>query len=128
MNIRYFGPYDGHDVVRLVRVFSDLKAMDGPILLHLRTVKGKGYAPAEQDPCVWHAPGKFNKETGELIKSADDGRLKYQDVFGKTLVELAEKNQAIVGITAAMPTGCSMTFMQERFPKRTFDVGISEGP
>lgn len=127
LNIRYFGPYDGHDVVRLVRVFSDLKAMDGPILLHLRTVKGKGYAPAEKDPCVWHAPGKFNKETGELIKSASDGRLKYQDVFGKTLVELAEKNPAIVGITAAMPTGCSLTFMQERFPKRTFDVGISEG-
>ena len=127
LNIRYFGPYDGHDVVRLVRVFSDLKAMDGPILLHLRTVKGKGYAPAEENPCLWHAPGKFNKETGDLIKSADDGRLKYQDVFGKTLVELAEKNQAIVGITAAMPTGCSMTFMQERFPKRTFDVGISEG-
>ena len=127
LNIRYFGPYDGHDVVRLVRVFSDLKAMDGPILLHLRTVKGKGYAPAEENPCLWHAPGKFNKETGDLIKPADDGRLKYQDVFGKTLVELAEKNQAIVGITAAMPTGCSMTFMQERFPKRTFDVGISEG-
>lgn len=127
LNIRYFGPYDGHDVVRLVRVFSDLKAMDGPILLHLRTVKGKGYAPAEENPCLWHAPGKFNKETGDLIKSADDGRLKYQDVFGKTLVKLAEKNQAIVGITAAMPTGCSMTFMQERFPKRTFDVGISEG-
>ena len=127
LNIRYFGPYDGHDVVRLVRVFSDLKAMDGPILLHLRTVKGKGYAPAEENPCLWHAPGKFNKDTGDLIKSADDGRLKYQDVFGKTLVELAEKNQAIVGITAAMPTGCSMTFMQERFPKRTFDVGISEG-
>lgn len=127
LNIRYFGPYDGHDVVRLVRVFTDLKAMDGPILLHLRTVKGKGYAPAEKDPCVWHAPGKFNKETGELIKSASDGRLKYQDVFGRTLVELAEKNPSIVGITAAMPTGCSLTFMQERFPKRTFDVGISEG-
>ncbi len=127
LNIRYFGPYDGHDVIRLVRVFTDLKAMDGPILLHLRTVKGKGYAPAEKDPCVWHAPGKFNKETGEIIKSKSDGRLKYQDVFGKTLAELAQQNPNIVGITAAMPTGCSMTFMQEQFPSRTFDVGISEG-
>lgn len=127
LNIRYFGPYDGHDVVRLVRVFSDIKNMDGPILLHLRTVKGKGYAPAEKDPCFWHAPGLFDKTTGEAVRKADDGRLKYQDVFGRTLVELAEKNPRIVGITAAMPTGCSMTFMQERFPKRTFDVGISEG-
>ena len=127
LNIRYFGPYDGHDVIRLVRVFSDIKAMDGPRLLHLRTVKGKGYAPAEKDPCLWHAPGKFNKETGEVVQGKSDGRLKYQDVFGKTLVELAERNPDIVGITAAMPTGCSMTFMQERFPKRTFDVGISEG-
>ena len=127
LNIRYFGPYDGHDVVRLVRIFTDLKNMDGPKLLHLRTVKGKGYAPAEKDPCVWHAPGKFNKDTGELVKPTSDGKLKYQDIFGKTLVELAENNSNIVGITAAMPTGCSMTFMQKRFPNRTFDVGISEG-
>ena len=127
LNIRYFGPYDGHDVVRLVRIFSDIKAMDGPRLLHLRTVKGKGYKPAEENPCLWHAPGLFDKTTGTVIKTKDDGRLKYQDVFGKTLVELAEQNPTIVGITAAMPTGCSMTFMQERFPKRTFDVGISEG-
>lgn len=127
LNIRYFGPYDGHDVIRLVRVFSDIKAMDGPRILHLRTVKGKGYAPAEEDPCTWHAPGLFDKETGKILPGKGDGRLKYQDVFGKTLVELAEKNPHIAGITAAMPTGCSMTFMQERFPKRTFDVGISEG-
>lgn len=127
LNIRYLGPYDGHDVIRLVRVFSDIKRMDGPILLHLRTIKGKGYAPAEADPCLWHAPGKFNKDTGEIIKGKDDGRPKFQDVFGKTLVELAEQDPSIVGITAAMPTGCSLTFMQERFPSRTFDVGISEG-
>lgn len=127
LNIRYFGPYDGHDIERIVRVFSDIKDMEGPRILHFRTVKGKGYAPAEKDPCTWHAPGKFNKETGEIVKSPDDGRLKYQDVFGKTLVELAEANPKIVGITAAMPTGCSMTFMQQAFPERTFDVGISEG-
>ena len=127
LNIRYFGPYDGHNLESLVRAFNDIKDMEGPRMIHLRTIKGKGYAPAEKDPCTWHAPGKFNKETGELIKSPDDGRLKYQDVFGKTLVELAEKNPKIAGITAAMPTGCSMTFMQQAFPKRTFDVGISEG-
>lgn len=127
LNIRYFGPYDGHDVERIVRVFSDIKDMDGPRILHLRTVKGKGYEPAEKDPCTWHAPGKFDKTTGKLLNNDDDGRLKYQDVFGKTLVELAEQDSKIVGITAAMPTGCSMTYMQRAFPKRTFDVGISEG-
>lgn len=128
LNIRYFGPYDGHDVIRLVRVLSDIRDMEGPRILHLRTVKGKGYPAAERMPSVWHAPGLFNKETGEIIKSnTGDKRLKYQDVFGKTLVELAEKDKRVVGITAAMPTGCSMTYMQERFPKRTFDVGISEG-
>ena len=126
LNIRYFGPYDGHDVERIVRVFNDIKDMDGPRILHLRTIKGKGFAPAEKNPCVWHAPGLFDAKTGELIKSNDDGRLKYQDVFGKTLVELADRNSKIVGITAAMPTGCSMTFMQQAYPKRTFDVGISE--
>ncbi len=126
LNIRYFGPYDGHDVLRIVRVFNDIKNMDGPRILHLRTIKGKGYEPAEKNPSAWHAPGRFNKETGERIKGVDDGILKYQDVFGKTLVELAEQNKKIVGITAAMPSGCSMTFMQKAFPKRTFDVGISE--
>lgn len=127
LNIRYFGPYDGHDIERIVRVFNDIKDMEGPRILHLRTIKGKGYAPAEKNPTLWHAPGHFNKETGEIIKVKDDGRLKYQDVFGKTLVELAKENPHIVGITAAMPTGCSMTFMQQAFPRRTFDVGISEG-
>ena len=127
LNIRYFGPYDGHDIERLVRVFNDIKDMDGPRILHLRTTKGKGYEPAEKNPTLWHAPGKFNKETGEVIREKSDGRMKYQDVFGKTLVELAEKNPKIVGITAAMTTGCSMTYMQEAFPERTFDVGIAEG-
>jgi len=127
LNIRYFGPYDGHDIERLVRVFNDIKDMDGPRILHLRTTKGKGYKPAEKNPTLWHAPGKFNKETGEVIREKSDGRMKYQDVFGKTLVELAEKNPKIVGITAAMTTGCSMTYMQEAFPERTFDVGIAEG-
>lgn len=126
LNIRYFGPYDGHDIERIIRVFNDIKDMEGPKLLHLRTVKGKGFTPAEEDPCTWHAPGKFDPETGDLVKSGNDGLMKYQDVFGKTLVELAKKNDKITGITAAMPTGCSMCFMQKEFPKRTFDVGISE--
>ena len=126
LNIRYFGPYDGHDIERIIRVFNDIKDMEGPKLLHLRTIKGKGFTPAEEDPCTWHAPGKFDPETGDLVKSGNDGLMKYQDVFGKTLVELAKKNDKITGITAAMPTGCSMCFMQNEFPKRTFDVGISE--
>lgn len=126
LNIRYFGPYDGHDIERIIRVFNDIKDMEGPKLLHLRTIKGKGFTPAEEDPCTWHAPGKFDPETGDLVKSGNDGLMKYQDVFGKTLVELAKKNDKITGITAAMPTGCSMCFMQKEFPKRTFDVGISE--
>lgn len=128
LNIRYFGPFDGHDVERIVRVLNDIKDMNGPKILHLRTIKGKGYAPAEKDPATWHAPGKFNKETGERIVSDPTGKpLKYQDVFGHTLVELAEKNNKIVGLTAAMPSGCSMCYMIERFPERAFDVGIAEG-
>lgn len=126
LNIRYFGPFDGHDVKRLVEVFSELKNYSGPSIIHLRTRKGKGYEPAEKDPTTWHAPGKFNKDTGERIKDKDNGVPKFQDVFGKTLVELAKENERIVGITAAMPTGCSMTFMQEAFPNRSFDVGIAE--
>lgn len=126
LNIRYFGPFDGHDVKRLVEVFSELKNYSGPSIIHLRTRKGKGYEPAEKDPTTWHAPGKFNKDTGERIKDKDNGVPKFQDVFGKTLVELAKENEKIVGITAAMPTGCSMTFMQEAFPNRSFDVGIAE--
>lgn len=128
LNIRYFGPFDGHDVERIVRVLTDIKDMEGPRILHLRTCKGKGFDAAEKDPAVWHAPGKFNPETGER-KSGDKtaSPLKYQDVFGRTLVELAEKNDKIVGVTAAMPSGTSMCIMQEHYPKRTFDVGIAEG-
>lgn len=127
LNIRYFGPIDGHDTAYIIRVLRDIKEMKGPKLLHLKTVKGKGYSPAEKNATIWHAPGKFNKETGERIKAdkPDDAPL-YQDVFGETLVELAEKNESIIGITPAMPTGCSMNKMAERFPARTFDVGIAE--
>lgn len=127
LNIRYFGPFDGHDVRKLVKVFREVKDMDGPKILHVRTVKGKGYAPAEADPANWHAPGRFNPATGEREKSAPGAPPKYQDVFGKTLTELAERDKRIVAITAAMPTGTSISVMQEKFPERVFDVGISEG-
>ena len=129
LNIRYFGPFDGHDIHRIVRVLRDIKDMQGPRILHLRTVKGKGYAPAEDDPATWHAPGKFDPDTGELLNSNSDipQPLKYQDVFGHTLAELARNNSKIVGVTAAMPSGTSMNIMQEEFPNRVFDVGISEG-
>ena len=127
LNIRYFGLYDGHDVKRLVKVFGEIKDMTGPKLIHVRTIKGKGFAAAEADPATWHAPGKFDEETGERAKGSKGGPLKYQDVFGKTLVELAEQNDKIVGITAAMPSGTSMSLMLEKMPTRAFDVGISEG-
>ena len=128
LNIRYFGPFDGHDVKRLVKVFNEVKDMTGPKIIHLHTVKGKGYAPAEADPTTWHAPGRFNEETGERVKDrAEYAPLKYQDVFGKTLVTLAKANYRILGITAAMPGGTSMSIMQAAMPERTFDVGISEG-
>ncbi len=127
LNIRYFGPFDGHDVLRLVKLLREVKDMTGPKLLHLHTVKGKGYAPAESDPTTWHAPGKFDEKTGERAKNrAEYEPLKYQDVFGRTLVELADANPSIVGITAAMPSGTSMSVMQQAHPQRTFDVGISE--
>ncbi len=128
LNIRYFGPFDGHDVVKLVKIFNDVKDMTGPKLIHLHTVKGKGYKPAEADPTTWHSPGRFDEATGEREKSDNEGKpLKYQYVFGKTLVELAKQNPKIVGVTAAMPTGTSMSMLQQEMPKRTFDVGISEG-
>jgi len=126
-NIRYFGPVDGHDVKGLVRIVNDIKNMSGPKLLHIQTVKGKGFEPAEKEATVWHSPGKFNKETGERIvwNSKDEPQL-YQDVFGHTLVELAKQNDRIVGITPAMPTGCSMIFLMKEMPDRAFDVGIAE--
>ncbi|MBR5639228.1 MAG: 1-deoxy-D-xylulose-5-phosphate synthase [Muribaculaceae bacterium] len=128
LNIRYFGPFDGHDVKRLVKTFSDIKDMTGPRLVHVRTIKGKGYEPAEKDPTTWHAPGKFDEDTGERIKGSSSGKpLKFQDVFGKTLVEMAKDDSKIVAITAAMPSGTSVSMMQEAYPARTFDVGISEG-
>ncbi len=128
MNIRYFGPFDGHNVEELVRLLRQLKDMRGPKLLHLHTIKGKGYEPAERQATVWHAPGKFDAVTGERQVSATDNQPpKYQDVFGHTLLELARQNPRIVGVTPAMPTGCSMNIMMKAMPSRTFDVGIAEG-
>ncbi|MBD8387360.1 1-deoxy-D-xylulose-5-phosphate synthase [Dysgonomonas sp. BGC7] len=126
-NIRYFGPVDGHDLRGLIRILQNIKDLKGPKMLHIHTVKGKGFKPAEISATVWHAPGKFDKETGVRIvaKSKDQPQL-YQDVFGHTLVELAEKDTRIVGITPAMPTGSSMTYMMKEFPDRSFDVGIAE--
>ena len=128
MNIRYFGPFDGNNVSEVVRILEQLKDMRGPKLLHLHTVKGKGYAPAEKEATIWHAPGLFDAETGERIKKEDSPYpLKYQTVFGKTLLELARQNPRIVGVTPAMPTGCSMDIMMKEMPDRVFDVGIAEG-
>ena len=128
MNIRYFGPFDGHDVKEVVRLLQQLKKMKGPKLLHLHTTKGKGYQPAEKSATIWHAPGKFDPETGErLIADTSNKPPKYQDVFGNTLLELAQQNPKIVGVTPAMPTGCSMNIMMKAMPDRTFDVGIAEG-
>ena len=128
MNIRYFGPFDGHDVKNIVRILQRLKDMKGPKLLHLHTIKGKGYEPAEKSATIWHAPGKFDPETGERqVSDASDLPPKFQDVFGETLLELARVNPRIVGVTPAMPTGCSMNIMMKALPDRTFDVGIAEG-
>lgn len=128
MNIRYFGPFDGNNVGEVVRILRQLKDMRGPKLLHLHTVKGKGYKPAEEQATIWHAPGKFDPETGERLKE-DTSTLppKFQDVFGETLLELAKQNPKIVGVTPAMPTGCSMNIMMKAMPDRVFDVGIAEG-
>ena len=127
LNIRYFGPADGHDVIGLVRILSEIKNFHGPKVLHIVTQKGKGYAPAEADQTVWHAPGEFDVETGERFASGSDGTPLWQDVFGQTLLELAKQDKRIVGITPAMPSGCSMTIMQNELPDRVFDVGIAEG-
>lgn len=128
LNIRYFGPVDGHDVGQLVRVLHDIKDMLGPKLLHVHTVKGKGFGPAEKAPSEWHAPGRFDPDQGIRLVEDTSGRPpRFQDVFGQTLVELAEANPAIVGVTPAMATGCSMNMLMAAMPDRAFDVGIAEG-
>ena len=128
MNIRYFGPIDGHDVHGLAKVLKDIKDMQGPKLLHIHTTKGKGFKPAEKAASIWHAPGKFNKETGERIVPDTEGLPPlYQEVFGHTLLELAKQNDKIVGVTPAMPSGCSMNILMKEMPDRGFDVGIAEG-
>ena len=129
LNIRYFGPADGHDVVRLVKMLQRIKDMTGPKLLHIHTVKGKGYEAAEKDAALWHAPGAFDPKTGEREGEEEAGMKppKFQTVFGETLLELAKDNEKIVGITPAMPSGCSMDIMMKEMPDRVFDVGIAEG-
>lgn len=129
LNIRYFGPTNGHDVVELVRILREIKDMKGPKLLHIHTVKGKGFKPAEKEATIWHAPGKFDAESGKRICETPDQPQppKFQDVFGHTLLELAQQNPRIVGVTPAMPTGCSMNILMKALPKRAFDVGIAEG-
>ncbi|HRW61927.1 MAG TPA: 1-deoxy-D-xylulose-5-phosphate synthase [Bacteroidales bacterium] len=126
-NFRYFGPVDGHDVVYLTKILQDIKEIKGPKLLHVITQKGKGFKQAELDQTIWHAPGKFDKNTGEILSiKTDNIPPRYQDVFGETIVELAKQNDKIVGITPAMPTGCSLNIMMKEMPERTFDVGIAE--
>lgn len=127
-SIRYFGPIDGHNILDMIQKLNDIKQMQGPKLLHIKTKKGKGFKPAEESATEWHAPGKFNKDTGERIlpERLNEPQL-YQDIFGHTLVELAEMDKRVVGVTPAMPTGCSMTYLMKAFPQRAFDVGIAEG-
>ncbi|MEP7252785.1 MAG: 1-deoxy-D-xylulose-5-phosphate synthase, partial [Ginsengibacter sp.] len=128
LNLRYFGPIDGHNITKLVDTLKDIKDIPGPKLLHIKTVKGKGYELAEKEQTKWHAPGLFDKITGEIYKKKFDipQPPKYQDVFGYTIIELAEKNDKIMGVTPAMPSGCSLKFMMEKMPTRAFDVGICE--
>ena len=127
MNFRYFGPIDGHDVLHLARILEDLKHIPGPKLLHCLTVKGKGFKQAEMNQTMYHAPGKFNRETGEIVETSNgDEPPLYQDVFGHTILELARQNEKIIGITPAMPTGCSMNLMMKEMPDRVYDVGIAE--
>ncbi|NDW13022.1 1-deoxy-D-xylulose-5-phosphate synthase [Bacteroides sp. 214] len=128
MNIRYFGPIDGHDVKNITRVLKEIKDMKGPKILHLHTVKGKGFAPAEKDAAIWHAPGKFDPETGVRYQINTEGEPPlYQTVFGETILELARANKKIMGITPAMPTGSSLNILMDEMPDRAFDVGIAEG-
>ncbi|MFA5463164.1 MAG: 1-deoxy-D-xylulose-5-phosphate synthase, partial [Dysgonamonadaceae bacterium] len=127
LNIRYFGIVDGHDLPSLIRILGNIQNMKGPKLLHIRTVKGKGYKPAEDAATIWHAPGLFDKKTGKRLNKSSNGQPpRYQDVFGHTLTEMAAVNEKIVGVTPAMPTGSSMIHMMKEFPKRVFDVGIAE--
>ena len=127
MNIRYFGPANGHDVIELVRVLREIKDMKGPKLLHRHTVKGKGFKPAEEEATIWHAPGKFDKESGLRAAENAKPKVRFQDVFGETLLELCRLNSKIIGVTPAMPTGCSMNILMRELPDRAFDVGIAEG-
>ena len=127
MNIRYFGPANGHDVIELVRVLREIKEMKGPKLLHLHTVKGKGFKPAEEEATIWQAPGKFDKESGLRAAENTKPKVRFQDVFGETLLELCRQNSKIIGVTPAMPTGCSMNILMREMPDRAFDVGIAEG-
>src|SRR5690348_3657235 len=128
LNIRYFGPLDGHNISKLVDTLQDMKEIAGPKLLHIKTIKGKGFELAEKDQTKWHAPGLFDKVTGEIYKKKFDlpQPPKYQDVFGQTIIELAEKNDKIMGVTPAMPSGCSLKYMMDKMPNRAFDVGICE--
>ncbi|MBQ9143400.1 MAG: 1-deoxy-D-xylulose-5-phosphate synthase, partial [Paludibacteraceae bacterium] len=128
LNLRYFGPADGHDVLNLVRIFKEIKDYEGPKVLHIITKKGKGYEPAENDQTTWHAPGEFNVATGERQKGNEAKKRElWQEVFGNQLLQLAKEDERIVGITPAMPSGCSMNIMQRELPDRVFDVGIAEG-
>ena len=128
LNIRYFGPADGHNVTDLVRILNEIKDYRGPKVLHIITKKGKGYEPAENDVTTWHAPGEFDVESGERLNGLTDERIPlWQEVFGETLLDLAREDKRIVGVTPAMPSGCSMTIMQKEFPERVYDVGIAEG-
>ena len=126
LNFRYFGPVDGHNLRELIRTLRALKEIGGPKLLHIKTKKGKGYAPAEADAATWHAPGRFDVATGQRVRS-DYAAARYQDVFGQTLLDLARQDERIVGITPAMPSGCSLNIMMREMPERCFDVGIAEG-
>ncbi len=126
LGFRYFGVIDGNNLPLLIRTIKDIKDIPGPKLLHIITKKGKGYQPAEKDQVLWHAPGTFDKNTGERTSSLSDKRSRYQDVFGETVLKLAEKNEKIVGITPAMPSGCSMNILMKEIPERAFDVGIAE--
>lgn len=128
MNIRYFGPMDGHNIAELVRILREIKEMKGPKLLHIHTIKGKGYKPAERSATIWHAPGKFDPVNGQRIEENTKNKpLRFQDVFGHTLCELARQNPRIIGVTPAMTTGCSMNMLMNEMPDRAFDVGIAEG-